>query len=60
MHLEVAEAAYLRWSHQYGALKAHDAKRLNTLENESIRLNHLVAGQALDIDLLKGIKRGNF
>ena len=41
-------------------MKADDAKRLKELEHENIRLKRIVADQALDIDMLKEINRGNF
>ena len=59
-HLEVTEATYYRWRNQYGGMKADDAKRLKELEKENARLKRLVADQALDIDMLKEVNRGNF
>ena len=59
-HLEVTEATYYRWRNQYGGMKAEDAKRLKELEKENARLKRLVADQALDIDMLKEVNRGNF
>ncbi|MDV6976860.1 hypothetical protein [Mycobacterium intracellulare] len=40
--------------------KAEDTKRLKELERENQRLQKLVAEQALDIDMLKEISRGNW
>jgi putative transposase len=45
---------------QYGGMKADEAKRLKELERENVRLKRIVADQALDIDLLKELSRGNF
>ena len=59
-HLEVTEQTYYRWRNQYGGMKADDAKRLKELERENARLKRLVADQALDIDMLKEVNRGNF
>jgi len=59
-HLEVTEATYYWWRNQYGGMKADDAKRLKELEKENARLKRLVADQALDIDMLKEVNRGNF
>jgi len=59
-HLEVTESTYYRWRNQYGGMKADDAKRLKDLEKENARLKRLVAEQALDIDRLKEVNRGNF
>ena len=59
-HLEVSEQTYYRWRNQYGGMKADDAKRLKELERENARLKRIVADQALDIDMLKEVNRGNF
>lgn len=59
-HLEVSEQTYYRWRKRYGELSPDDAKRLRQLEGENTRLKKLVADQALDIDMLKEINRGNF
>jgi putative transposase len=58
--LEVSEQTFYRWRNQYGGMKAPDAKRLKELEQENARLKKLVADQALDIDMLKEVARGNF
>lgn len=59
-HLEVSEATLHRWRNQYGGMKAEGAKRLRELERENGRLKQVVAEQALDIQALKEISRGNF
>jgi putative transposase len=59
-HLEVSEATLHRWRSQYGGMKAEGAKRLRELERENGRLKRVVAEQALDIQALKEIGRGNF
>jgi len=59
-HLGVSEQTWHRWRHQYGGMKADDAKRLKELEKENQRLKKIVADQALDIDMLKELSRGNF
>jgi len=58
--LGIAESTWHRWLSQYGGMKASDAKRLKELENENARLKKMVAEQALDIDMLKEISKGNF
>ncbi len=58
--LMVTEQTYYRWRNQYGGMKADDAKRLKELEKENSRLKKIVADQALDIDILKEVNRGNF
>ncbi len=59
-HLEITESTWHRWRNQYGGMKADDAKRLKELERENMRLKRIVADQALDIDMLKELNRGNF
>jgi transposase-like protein len=58
--LGVSENTYHRWRTQYGGMKADDVKRLKALERENASLKRIVANQALDIDGLKEIARGNF
>jgi putative transposase len=58
--LEVSEATWNRWRNQYGGMKVEEAKRLKELEAENARLKKIVANQALDIDMLKELSRGNF
>ena len=59
-HLEISEPTWNRWRLQYGGMKADEAKRLKELEKENARLKKIVADQALDIDMLKEVNRGNF
>jgi putative transposase len=58
--LEISEATWNRWRNQYGGMKVEEAKRLKELEAENARLKKIVANQALDIDILKELSRGNF
>ena len=58
--LEVSEATYDRWRKQFGGMKAEEAKRLKELEEENSRLKQIVADQALDIQMLKHISKGNW
>jgi putative transposase len=41
-------------------MSSQEAKRLRELERENARLKKLVAEQALDIDILMEVNRGNF
>ena len=59
-HLEITESTWHRWRAQYGGMKADDAKELKDLRRENQRLKKIVADQALDIDMLKELNRGNF
>jgi len=58
--LEVSEQTFHRWRNQYGGMKADDAKRLRELERENARLKKIVADQALDIDALREVAKGNW
>jgi transposase len=59
-HLEVSENTFHRWRNQYGGMKAEEAKELRHLRDENGRLKRMVADQALDIEMLKEVARGNF
>ena len=53
--LGVSEPTLHRWRHQYGGLRADEAKRLKELEAENARLKRLVAELALDKQLLQEV-----
>ncbi len=57
---EVAETTISRWRNQYGGMTSPEVKRLRELERENARLKKMVADQALDIDMLKELTKGNF
>ncbi len=58
--LEISVQTYHRWRQQYQAMRPEEVARLRTLEKENRRLKKIVADQALDIDMLKELARGNF
>jgi putative transposase len=58
--LGISEQTYHRWRNQYGGMKANDAKRLKELERENATLKRIVADQALNIDALKEVAKGNW
>lgn len=58
--LEISEPTFHRWRHQYGGMKATEAKRLKELEIENARLKKLVGEQALDLAMLKEVASGKF
>jgi putative transposase len=58
--LGISEATFHRWRNQYGGMSTSEAKRLKELEKENARPKKLVAEQALGIDILKEVGRGNF
>jgi putative transposase len=58
--LEVSQSTFDRWRSQYGGMKAEEARRLKELEDANRRLKHIVADQALDIQMLKHVAEGNW
>lgn len=58
--LGITEQTYYRWRKEYGGLRIDQAKRYKELERENARLKKMVADQALDIDMLKEVAKGNF
>jgi transposase len=59
-HLEVSVQTYQRWRSQFKAMRPEDVVRLKQLEKENARLKRIVGEQALDIDMLREVSRGNF
>ena len=57
--LEISEQTFHRWRNQYGGMKADEAKELRKLRDENQRLKRMVADQALDIEILREVARGN-
>ena len=58
--LEVAVSTFHHWRKKYRDMEPGDAKRLKVLEDENSRLKRMVAEQALDIQMLKVLSKGNF
>ena len=58
--LEISVQTYQRWKAQYQAIRPEEIARLKALEKENTRLKKIVADQALDIDMLKEVARGNW
>jgi len=56
----VSQQTLIRWRTEYGGLRVDQAKRLKELETENARLKRLVADQAVDIQILKEVSKGNF
>jgi transposase-like protein len=50
--LGISEQTYYRWKSKYGGMKAEEAKRLASLEEENARLKKLVAELSLDKQIL--------
>lgn len=58
--LEVSEPTWYRWKEDFGGMKAEEAKRLQTLEAENLRLKRLLAEAQLEKDMLKELAKGNW
>ncbi len=50
--LGISEQTYYRWKKKYGGMKAEEARRLASLEEENARLKKLVADLSLDRQIL--------
>ena len=59
-HLEISVQTFQRWRAQFRAMRPEDVARLKQLEKENARLKRIVGDQALDIDMLREVSRGNF
>ncbi|MCC7009011.1 MAG: transposase [Acidobacteria bacterium] len=51
----ITEQTYYRWKAKHGGLELSERQRVKQLEDESRRLKHVVAEQALDIQALKAV-----
>lgn len=51
----IARETFYRWRRKFGGLDGSEARRLRQLEDENRRLKHLVADQALQVQVLKDL-----
>ena len=51
----ISQPTFYAWRRKYGGMQADEAKRLRVLEDENRRLKRVVADQALNIQVLKGL-----
>lgn len=59
--LQITDATWYRWLNQYGSEKSAEAnKRTKKLENQSARLQKLLADQMLANDILTEVAKGKF
>jgi len=58
--LEISVQTYHRWTKQYQGMRREEIVELRNMRKENGRLKKLVANQALDIDMLKDVSRGNW
>lgn len=57
--LVVSEATLGRWRSGYNGMKSEESKRLKSLEEENIRLKRTIGDQAMDVQMLRDIAKGN-
>jgi putative transposase len=58
--LGITEQTFYRWRLKFGTMTEAEAARLKVLEAENGQLKKIVANQALDIQMLKDLQRGNW
>jgi transposase-like protein len=58
--LGITEQTFYRWRLKFGTMTEAEAARLKALEAENVQLKKIVANQALDIQMLKDLQRGNW
>jgi transposase-like protein len=58
--LGITDQTFYRWRLKFGAMSEAEAARLKMLEQENAQLKKIVANQALDIQMLKDLQRGNW
>ena len=58
--LEISVQTFHRWQKQYQGMRREEIVVLKNLQKENARLKKLVANQALDIDMLKDVAKGNW
>jgi putative transposase len=51
----ISEQTLYRWKKKYGGMEASERKRLRELEEENLKLKHIVADQAVDLVALKDV-----
>ncbi len=59
-HLGIGESTFYRWRGEYTGVQVDALTRLKELEEENRRLKQVVAEQALDINVLREVARGNY
>jgi transposase len=59
-HLRISESTFYRWRAEYTGVDVDQVTRLKELEEENRRLKQVVAEQALDINILREVARGNY
>ena len=58
--LGIATETLYNWKRKYGGMEVSEARRLRALEEENRQLKRIVAEQAVDNRVLKGLLSKNF
>lgn len=53
----ISEQTFYRWKKRYGGLMPSEVRRLKQLEEENVRLRHLVSDLSLDKEMLQEVIR---
>ena len=53
----VSEQSFYRWRNKFGGMQVSEAKRLRELEQENVRLKHIVADLTLDNTMLRDVNK---
>ena len=56
----ISEQTYYRWKKQYAGMDELSLKQFKGLERENVQLKKLVAEQALDLRIVKGVAEGKW
>jgi putative transposase len=56
----MSDGTFYNWKAKYGGLTVSEARRLKALEDENLRLKHIVADLTLDNQALKAVIAKNF
>lgn len=51
----ISRETYYRWKEKFGGMGLPETRRLKQLEAENAQLKRIVAGQALNLDVLKDL-----
>jgi putative transposase len=51
----ISEASFYHWKNKYGGMEVEEARRLQVVEEENVRLKRVVADQAVQIQILKEV-----
>ena len=55
----ISQQSYYRWRKEYGGLELDQAKQIEELQRENVRLKRLVADLSLEKQVLKDVALGN-